>query len=497
MKMKMITSTMANNIRNGNKTLKVSLTLYCCTVAFLACLIFRMQQGESNTQDYVRHTQEELVDRVVLSSRNRDEFIALRALVEDQGRRLAELQKCFDESSNNGDNHNDKSNNKNFEHRSDDQPGQVQQKSTSSLVRPLGGGESDSTSAIVTLTDRLSRLETITKGYMNWITDPYAGNTVVHECKNKKEIEEHFACLDNFPPPPASASSSQNKKCIIYDYGIREQPEFGLHFAKTYPQCEVHAFDPSPKSVNWWNSENIASDELKELRALPNYYFHSWGAGGVDGKIELFGYNWGQVSSVRLPYFVSSLCGYGDNKTHPLNEADTMDPKKYHDNQCLTSTEISHHYDALIHDFSGHNKEENQYNEFERVHHLKVKTLKTTMEELGHTHVDILKMDVEGSEYQFLESAIDDYDCPPVSQMSVEWHHFSFDPRYGGGSSREINSIVTYLHDRCNFKTFQKDDEDGGFCASNLWVKDSGLRLCYTTTSLVAVPPSPTASTAT
>ena len=40
------------------------------------------------------------------------------------------------------------------------------------------------------------------------------------------------------------------------------------------------------------------------------------------------------------------------------------------------------------------------------------------MSELGHAHVDIMKLDVEGSEYAFLESALDAFDCPPVSQMN-------------------------------------------------------------------------------
>ena len=65
-----------------------------------------------------------------------------------------------------------------------------------------------------------------------------------------------------------------------------------------------------------------------------------------------------------------------------------------------------------------------------QVHMLPVKTLRTIMHELGHAHVDLLKLDVEGSEYAFLESAIDDFDCPPLAQFSVEWHHHVFDSRY-------------------------------------------------------------------
>ena len=40
--------------------------------------------------------------------------------------------------------------------------------------------------------------------------------------------------------------------------------------------CEVHAFDPSPISVQFYR----ANDELQKL---PNYHFHEYGAGGRDG----------------------------------------------------------------------------------------------------------------------------------------------------------------------------------------------------------------------
>jgi hypothetical protein len=101
--------------------------------------------------------------------------------------------------------------------------------------------------------------------------------------------------------------------------------------------------------------------------------------------------------------------------------------------------------------------------------------------------VDVLKLDVEGSEFAFLQSAIDDFDCPPVDQMTVEWHHFNFDPRYGGGSSPEINVLATYIHDRCNMRQYQVNFANGGFVDSSRWAKDAGLVLRYNTGSFVKV----------
>ena len=62
---------------------------------------------------------------------------------------------------------------------------------------------------------------------------------------------------------------------------------------------------------------------------------------------------------------------------------------------------------------------------------LAVKTLPTIMQELGHERVHVLKVDVEGSEWLFLEDMFDRMGCPPVDQLTVEFHHFDFDSRYG------------------------------------------------------------------
>lgn len=48
-----------------------------------------------------------------------------------------------------------------------------------------------------------------------------------------------------------------------------------------------------------------------------------------------------------------------------------------------------------------------------------VKRLQTIMRELGHTHIDLLKMDIEGAEYAVLE----DIAKLPIKQLLVEFHH--------------------------------------------------------------------------
>lgn len=52
---------------------------------------------------------------------------------------------------------------------------------------------------------------------------------------------------------------------------------------------------------------------------------------------------------------------------------------------------------------------------------VQMKTLSTIMSELGHTHIDILKMDIEGSEYSVIPNILVEQ-CS-FSQLCMEHHH--------------------------------------------------------------------------
>lgn len=49
------------------------------------------------------------------------------------------------------------------------------------------------------------------------------------------------------------------------------------------------------------------------------------------------------------------------------------------------------------------------------------RTLKSLMSDLGHTRLDLLKLDIEGSEYAVLDQLLDEQ--IPVDQILVEYHH--------------------------------------------------------------------------
>ncbi len=52
------------------------------------------------------------------------------------------------------------------------------------------------------------------------------------------------------------------------------------------------------------------------------------------------------------------------------------------------------------------------------------KTVTAIMGELGHDHVDILKMDIEGAEYPVIEGIIQDGSIARIGALLIEFHHW-------------------------------------------------------------------------
>ena len=70
---------------------------------------------------------------------------------------------------------------------------------------------------------------------------------------------------------------------------------------------------------------------------------------------------------------------------------------------------------------------------------LKVNTLEHFMEMNGHTRLDILKIDIEGAEYEFLEDLLT-RDFFPFDQLLVEFHH-----RFFTGGMEMHNALIEEL----------------------------------------------------
>jgi len=254
----------------------------------------------------------------------------------------------------------------------------------------------DGTVHQLNMADRLRYLERKFAGVANWLKDPQLWMKEQYKCKNSTFVHsDHNVCLDNFA---RANPRRRSQTCIIYDLGIHAEPEFGMNMLKEHG-CSVRAYDPSDTSANWWKSDNKNAKFLREV-GESKYKFHSMAAGGNDGPLQLFQYNWNQVSIVK-------------------QERDTTikDWQKFHQKSFTVPA----------------------------------KTLGTMMRENNDSWIDILKIDIEGSEYMFLQNAFDTFGCPPVGQIAIEFHHFSLDERYG--SSADINTIHNLLNS-CGFKSF-------------------------------------------
>ena len=72
--------------------------------------------------------------------------------------------------------------------------------------------------------------------------------------------------------PEVLSSSS-----IVYSFGVGDNIAWDLAMIEAHG-LEVHAFDPTPRSIEWISRQNLPS----------SFVFHDYGLAAFDGDIELF-----------------------------------------------------------------------------------------------------------------------------------------------------------------------------------------------------------------
>jgi len=120
---------------------------------------------------------------------------------------------------------------------------------------------------------------------------------------------------------------------------------------------EIHAFDPSPGSMNWVKQQNLPV----------GFHFNPFGLAHEDGVITFAEPADPAMKSLRITDQVN------DNPTKEI------------------------------------------------IHQLPVHRLSTILNKLGHNRIDILKMDIEGAEYEVIEDIISS--TVPIQQVLIEFHH--------------------------------------------------------------------------
>lgn len=162
------------------------------------------------------------------------------------------------------------------------------------------------------------------------------------------------------------------KESIVYSLGVGDLIDFDLDLINDHG-VTVHAFDPTPFAEEW-----VASQSLPE-----EFVFHAWAAAGEDGSLRLYRRVSTRGKASQVMWTAGSDAGDTD---------DFIDAPAY--------------------------------------------TIRTIMDKLGHEDVDLLKIDVEGAEYDILDS-LQDVEFLP-KQLLVEFHH-----RFPGiGKQRTAESIA-------------------------------------------------------
>ena len=166
-----------------------------------------------------------------------------------------------------------------------------------------------------------------------------------------------------------------NINSVVYSFGIGEDASFDRDIIEKH-DCNVFAFDPTPKSIRW-----VSRQEISE-----KFRFFEFGISNKSGLIDFF-----------LP----------KNPDH----------------------------------VSGSMLRQNNVNIEEKIL-VEMKTIEDIMNERNHTHIDVLKMDIEGEEYDVINNILDNNIS--VGQILVEFHDRFFED--GVEKSLQTVNTVSYTH---------------------------------------------------
>ena len=144
-----------------------------------------------------------------------------------------------------------------------------------------------------------------------------------------------------------------NKESVIYSVGVGSNIDFDLELINSFG-ATVHAFDPTPRSIEWVKSQKLPK----------HFIFHPFGLSAENGHMDFF----------------------------PPSKASST------------------HFSPI-----------DRYGNTNNVVRAPVKDIDTIASELNHKEIDLLKMDIEGAEYEVIEAL--PKNRVAINQILIEFHH--------------------------------------------------------------------------
>lgn len=183
------------------------------------------------------------------------------------------------------------------------------------------------------------------------------------------------------------ATDDISSNSVVYSFGLGEDISFDLELINQYG-VTIHAFDPTPKSIEWVSSQNPPN----------NFILHEYGLADFDGNVTF--------NAPVNPEHVS----------HSILDINS------------TSGSIT----------------------------VAVKKIKTIMSEIDTEKIDVLKMDIEGAEYQVIDNIISSNVRP--NQLLIEFHH-----RFPNVGIKKTNDAISKLKNS-GYQIFSVSPSHEEFC---------------------------------
>jgi FkbM family methyltransferase len=178
-------------------------------------------------------------------------------------------------------------------------------------------------------------------------------------------------------------------KSIVYSLGVGEDISFDEYLMDKYG-CNIYAYDPTPRSVTYIQGKNLPS----------LFHFSDYAVSDYDGNTNFYPPPLLEADNGDVSCATYNRWGYDEKKINPII--------------------------------------------------VKVNRLMTLMQKNGHTKIDLLKMDIEGSEYAVVKDIISS--DIKIKQLCVEVHH-----RFPGMGINKTKEMVHFLN-QAGFKIIAISD---------------------------------------